>query len=1173
MNALKNAWENLVLARKRQGIKLSKLFHFKMSNSDHQLGCQILLEDVPDFFTIKDLKEYFSQFGKVNEIVESPTINNNLQSYIINFSNKETGQKALNAGDEQYLLGYKIKLKLIETELKIIQITPLIQTLKTKANQKNAELVRIQIEFEENKRKQKEDQDKLKNHEQNEERLKREVQQVREQMKQIEDKLQKYEEEKLRISQIEKEKLQIEEDEQKKKQIRDKQKIHKKQIEQVFPKDSILYDSSFFNGQQFPRWKDDKHSINPSPLQNIPFSSPIEYPCNNIRQQLFSKLLRPKQIFSDKKDEIVMYQKSDRCESQLLQKDRWNCIQQGYVKDCPLISAIIAMTFMEDKINQPLVYDKIYPRNPNNIGIYNANGQYHLRLFFNGDYRMIEIDDLLPCIPESISFTQQSQQIQIASGRSTLTGELWASILEKGYLRLFSGYDSISQNFSQIVFAFCQWIPDPSFKLSNIYQHDYEYQKLMKRIQSGDVLVEVVISKDQLTQSQEKKLGLHTNHSYALLDAIQMFGVGSTVHGIKKVGPPQLQEVTGFIPVESEEQCEKDGTFYIELSEIQKYFNNENLCWNPQLLPFRQEVHFAYKELYYKIEDKTVRNRFCPQFLMFKSSKEQKIWLLLNKHYQGKSYSIFDAKKEDEKLYFIVSICTHDNPQEIPYFQRVSHRLGNKVFSYYHSQQCFNLVKIGLFDEEIHQTSIDEQELDTVQFDFAMLHYFMKDYVGWFTVRIEIDQAPKIQKNDLRFSLFAYSDCEMQPIIRIKQHHQDEINIDTHWQPLPMMEFYSGLRKTEISFKTQENEQSHFLLINNSVNIKAGDRSWQDDKGDNIISMLFRALGGLDVVMKFIKIIHFILGTQIDLILTPREGEIKYGQQMQISAIWDSEINGGIDGGIHINEIEHAHGLENLLPNIGVGGISKVQLYNENCINKGMAQRKYILQSEKVEGREQVVVKKRALRIIPFCQPTFLGRRDAFTLESIGPEGYDVKYIQRKGPWQYSTRELAWTDKIFVKSGQMFEIGQRMKQFYIIKADKATNLHLQFIMLQFSKLNLLPQVEFNVVKLKAELINEEMISVRLTSACERGEWNSQDQVLFIHDKETSQEVPFANQSLSVDEQYNNGLVITSSGCGRIDDCCAYYGLCVSARLYEIDQELVMTGFAWSDSELHLYELE
>ncbi|KAA6386136.1 MAG: hypothetical protein EZS28_018338 [Streblomastix strix] len=46
-----------------------------------------------------------------------------------------------------------------------------------------------------------------------------------------------------------------------------------------------------------------------------------------------------------------------------------------------------------------------------------------------------------------------------------------------------------------------------------------------------------------------------------------------------------------------------------------------------------------------------------------------------------------------------------------------------------------------------------------------------------------------------------------------------------------------------------------------------------------------------------------------------------------------------------------------------------------------------------------------------------------------------------------------------------------------------------------------------------------------------------------------------------------------SGCGRLDDCCAYYGLCVSARLYEIDQELVMTGFAWSDSELHLYSLE
>ncbi|KAA6364876.1 MAG: putative cysteine proteinase, partial [Streblomastix strix] len=416
--------------------------------------------------------------------------------------------------------------KFAEQEIKQNKIDQEILELQQKRiaaeKAENAELVRIQNEFEENKRKQQEEQDKLKNHEQNEERLKHEVQEVREQMKLIEDKLLKYEEEKLRISQIEKEKLQIEEDEQKKKQIRDQQKIHKKSIAQVFPKDSILYDSSFFNGQQFPRWKDDKHSINASPLQIIPFSSPVEYPFNAIRLKYLSKLFRPKKIFSDEKDEIVMYQKSDGCESQLLQKDRWKYIKQGYVNDCSLISAIIIMTFMEDKINQPLVSDKIYPQGPDNIGIYNVNGQYHLKLFFNGDYRMVEIDDLLPCIPSIIQQTEQSLQIQIASGRSILRGELWVSILEKGLLRLFRGYDSVGVRPSSAVFAFCQWIPDPSFKLSNIYQHDYEYQKLMKRIQSGDVLVVVAIQQDQLSKSQEKELGLNNTHSYALLDAIQV---------------------------------------------------------------------------------------------------------------------------------------------------------------------------------------------------------------------------------------------------------------------------------------------------------------------------------------------------------------------------------------------------------------------------------------------------------------------------------------------------------------------------------------------------------------------------------------------------------------------------------------------------------------------------
>jgi hypothetical protein len=38
----------------------------------------------------------------------------------------------------------------------------------------------------------------------------------------------------------------------------------------------------------------------------------------------------------------------------------------------------------------------------------------------------------------------------------------------------------------------------------------------------------------------------------------------------------------------------------------------------------------------------------------------------------------------------------------------------------------------------------------------------------------------------------------------------------------------------------------------------------------------------------------------------------------------------------------------------------------------------------------KVVVKKRAIRVIPYCHPKFWGKVIPFTLESVGPEGYDV---------------------------------------------------------------------------------------------------------------------------------------------------------------------------------------
>lgn len=69
---------------------------------------------------------------------------------------------------------------------------------------------------------------------------------------------------------------------------------------------------------------------------------------------------------------------------------------------------------------------------------------------------MVEIDDLLPCFPLPVTLESDWNTRVIMSASSTIKGELWVPLLEKGYLRaLGNGYDSKSINPFDVFFSFC----------------------------------------------------------------------------------------------------------------------------------------------------------------------------------------------------------------------------------------------------------------------------------------------------------------------------------------------------------------------------------------------------------------------------------------------------------------------------------------------------------------------------------------------------------------------------------------------------------------------------------------------------------------------------------------------------------------------------------------------
>ncbi|KAA6370462.1 MAG: hypothetical protein EZS28_034011, partial [Streblomastix strix] len=344
---------------------------------------------------------------------------------------------------------------------------------------------------------------------------------------------------------------------------------------------------------------------------------------------------------------------------------------------------------------------------------------------------------------------------------------------------------------------------------------------------------------------------------------------------------------------------------------------------------------------------------------------------------------------------------------------------------------------------------------------------------------------------DLRFSMYVFSDQELIQPVRIKIHHQCEVDVDAHWSEVPMLEF-------------------------NNVGITAEKRSWEDKTGNQLMQVFTKAFDSESIGDSFYRVARYLLGTQIDLILTPNPETDKYGDKMEIWSEWSNNI----EGGISFDEVENA---QDAKANVGIGGYCPITLYSDQWIVKGISYRTKNLKKEKVGQSEQVVVKKRTVRVIPFTYPKNWNCRSSFTLQSIGPEGYDVQFEQRRGPQELMTNELAWTDSIKAEQGARLNNGPRSNLFYILKTSAATDLHIHIIAIQQTSNQFSPQLQFSVVKLSGpQLVNEDAIALRLIGAYEKSGWGNNK---------------------------TEGWVLSHSGSGTLDSSDAYYGICISARRF------------------------
>ncbi|KAI2630457.1 hypothetical protein GGS21DRAFT_524350 [Xylaria nigripes] len=256
-----------------------------------------------------------------------------------------------------------------------------------------------------------------------------------------------------------------------------------------------------------------------------------------------------------------------------------------------------------------------------------ANGRYVFRMFFNGCFRKVVIDDRLP-----VSINDRTLHV-VDRQNPNLT---WPALIEKAYLKIRGGYDFPGSNSGTDLGILTGWIPQQIFLQSDELDWNATWRRVKKAYDLNDVVI--TLGTGRLSPDEEDALGLVGEHDYAVLDMSGTAESRSLLvknpwrNGLvwKGVGSKTPGEVDGQ-PVKL-----RPGSFWISFDDVLQNFESLYLSWNPSLFTQRQDHHFRWQ-----LPEANMLGSFAhnPQYSMEAKSDDQ-TWILLNRHFQDEELEI-----------------------------------------------------------------------------------------------------------------------------------------------------------------------------------------------------------------------------------------------------------------------------------------------------------------------------------------------------------------------------------------------------------------------------------------------------------------------------------------------------------------------------------------------------
>ncbi|KAI2612428.1 cysteine proteinase [Hypoxylon fragiforme] len=393
---------------------------------------------------------------------------------------------------------------------------------------------------------------------------------------------------------------------------------------------AILLRGSRLHGNVFPPWESDPGADE--------FNGDLFYDKSHLslsqRQiDVFSGWKRPQEIMIDRG---FLPNSNEQSDDDLMKAQQECDFVQDITTDCSVVASLCASIRLLGPGPKSILPALMFPIDPENgQPKTSANGKYVFRMFFNGCFRKVVIDDRLPTSSINRTFYVVDRQNPKL---------IWPALIEKAYLKVRGGYDFPGSNSSTDLFTLTGWIPQQLFLQSDEMDWDSVWERVKKAYDYGDVVV--TVGTGRLSTDEEETLGLAGEHDYAVLDMFEEPGSRKLLvknpwcDGLAWKGVAS-SEVLSSRTASHHSAVLKPGSFWISYDDVAQHFESLYLNWNPSLFTKRQDHHFNWE-----IPDSSMAESFAhnPQYSM-SADAEGHIWIILSRHWQDRELDILRSQR------------------------------------------------------------------------------------------------------------------------------------------------------------------------------------------------------------------------------------------------------------------------------------------------------------------------------------------------------------------------------------------------------------------------------------------------------------------------------------------------------------------------------------------------